>query len=386
MRKFFLLFIAILASSFIFAQSGQKKEKKVTWHFEVSYPISIGSDQIRSNWDLGYVSLDNGIDAIGPLNPLCENWFSDKDLIDYGFQKKSCPLDNFGLSADASFFIFNKDIPMEEYDSFMKQGDRKSYGGFSKTSTKILFPHLQLGMDYKFKKNLYLSLDLFGRGNQINTLEEGYVFFVKDAIVWAFWDSYKNIRNKLEIDAIVEHSTVNMEMNIYTIGLNPMIKYEISIAKGISILPKVGFIAGINKINSTSNWKINYLFPYDYFNNLYMKDSKIEYFDESNYTIKNSQTKYAIYPTIGVEFENGKIFLDAQIEFGNFGNINVVSKSDEPYKGLLLYESNNKIQFPDISAEAKEYQVENYGQPKNRDFINLKKINKIVTIGVGIRF
>lgn len=231
-------------------------------------------------------------------------------------------------------------------------------------------------------------MDLFGRIDQIKSKEGGYIFYTNQIIAgWTHWEGpNQHAVTDWQIDFLVEHPTVNMEMNIYTIGLNPMIKYEISIVKGISISPKVGAVMEMASYNSTSNWTINYLYPDDFMNHVIDKNNgSPKYFNENNYVNKNSQTKYFIHHIIGVEC-GGKVFLDAQIEFGNLGNINVASKGDDPYKGLLLYESNNKIKFPDISAEAKKYQVNNYGTPQNNDFINLKKINKIITVGVGIKF
>lgn len=143
MKKLFLIFIAIVASSFVFAQSGQKKEKKVTWHFEVGYPFSSGSNNIRPNWDLGYLEI-LGYKVIEPLNPLSESWMSGR-IKEFGFQ--SAPYPN-----DYTHFLFTERVQREEFLSHFEDGDRKVYNGFSKTSYKTLIPQINVGVDYKLNK------------------------------------------------------------------------------------------------------------------------------------------------------------------------------------------------------------------------------------------
>lgn len=387
-KNVLFLLIAFMASFSLFAQSGQKKEKKVAWHLEVKYPMNFGGD-LRSNWNLGYLNMieEEGVMKSVPLFPIFETWMGGDKLEDWNLQKAPYP-------QEYSYFLFNGVVLKDEFLSHFNEGDRKVYNGFSKTSYKSLIPQINMGIDVRLVKNLFFSLDLFGCMDQIKIQEEGYIFLTNKIVDASIYTEYKgtpyeHFVSNWQLDFLVEHPQVTTKINILAYGVSPMLKYEIPITEKLSITPKAGVMINKVKYQINSKWEMKTLYPADYLDIL-REDKDIFYPMESEVDRSGAKKDMFVTPIVGLEVGK-KIYLTTEIQFNGGKNLYLGSQSDMPYKGVLLYENANKIKFPDIHPAILQSKGEeeglkgNYGTPANNDFVHMDKI-KLFKVGIGVRF
>ncbi len=364
-KNVLFLLIAFMAGFSLFAQNADKKEKKVHWRLEVKYPLNFGEDP-RSNWDLGYL-MENGRKT--PLSPIHETFMYGR-VKDWGLQSAPYP-------EEYSHFLFADNVGKDEFLSHFNVGDRKVYSGFVKSSYRNVIPQINLGVDMKLFKGLFISLDIFGRMDQIKIQEEGYVFAVNDVIAgWLYLEppSYTNLVTDWQLDLLVENAIVDYKANILSYGLIPMLRYEIQLSNKLSITPKVGAMIGRIFYQTNLDLTDRILYPFDY---LKIFEENKDIFYPSDVTMGGSgkDKEFSLLtPIVGLDIGR-KFYVTTEVQFG-FGK-----KFSEP----LLYNSENKIKFPEIAPTIKKDLKENYGIPQNDDFIYLDKI-RLFKVGVGIKF
>ncbi len=366
MKKIFLLIAFMASVSFLFAQNaGNKKEKRVHWRFEVKYPLNFGEDP-KSNWDLGYL-MENGRKT--PLSPIHETFMYGR-VKDWGLQSASYP-------EEYSHFLFADDVGKDEFLSHFNVGDRKVYSGFVKSSYRNVIPQINLGVDVRLFKKLFLSLDIFGRMDQLNIQEQGYVFTVDDVIAgWLYLEppSYTNLVTDWQLNLLVENAIVDYKAKILSYGIIPMCRYEIPLSNKISVTPKVGVMIGKIFYQTNLDLTDRILYPFDY---LKILENNKDIFYPSDVTMGGSgkDKEFSLLtPIVGLDIGK-KFYVTTEVQFG-FGK-----KFAEP----LLYNSENQIKFPEIAPAIKKDLKENYGTPQNDDFIHLDKI-RLFKVGLGVRF
>ncbi len=385
-KKRFLLFLIVMLLGFSLAFANENpKEKKVYFRFSVGYGLPLGTNSVRPSWDLGYTTFYFGQTGYSyPLDPTMEPWLADRL---WGFFPQSLP----PFPAESCYF----DLVGEQPDFFLKVGDRVVYNGFSKTQYKNIFPPLQFGLDFKITKGVFLSLDLFARQDKLTVDEEGYLFYVRQR-----WGPYYYLPHpdtghyqstEWYIDAIVEHPTANMQMKIWNFGITPGLKFEIPIFKGFTILPKVGVALMWTNTKATSDWALDYLYPYDFIFKLIGDElGKPNYFDKTVWKVAKNETQFVVVPVIGLDFGIGKNFyLSGEVQLGTGKEFSVLNADGQGiYKGLLLYTAelnSQKVRFVQVDPYYEDFRHGNYGTPTFDNVIHLNKV-KLLKISAGLRF
>jgi len=322
---------------------------------------------------LGYL-MENGKKT--PISPIHEILMYGR-LEDWGFQSAPYP-------EEYSHFLFEERVPKDEFLSYLNIGDKKVYNGFVKSSYKNVIPQVNIGIDIRLFKKLFLSLDIFGRLDQLNIQEEGYIFNVKDIIAGWTYTEYPNTPNQhlvtdWQLDLLVGNIGVNYKAKILSYGLMPTLKYEVPLTDKLSITPKAGVMIGRMEYQVKADLFNKSLYPADYLK-IFEDNADIYYPSEITMTGGGKGKNFSFFsPIVGLDIGK-KFYLTTEIQF------NVGKKIEEP----LLYSSGNKIKFPEIAPALNSKGEgmglkENYGVPQNDDFIHLDKI-RLFKVGVGIKF
>jgi hypothetical protein len=380
-KKRFFLFLIVILLGFSLAWAGDNpKEKKVYFRFSVGYGLPIGTNSIRPSWNLGYTTFYFGQTGYSyPLDPTMEPWLV-KRLYQDMPQKAPAPNDYY-------WFNLVGEIP----DFFLKVGDRVAYNGYSQSQYKGCIPPIQLGIDLKLAKHMFISFDVFACQNKLTVQEEGYILYVKGV-----WGPYYELMQpdghygftEWYLDTIMEHPTVNMQMKIWNFGITPGLKFEIPIFKGFTILPKVGVALMWTNAKATSDWALDYLYPYDFVFKLIGDElGKPNYFDKTVWQVVQNTTQFAIAPLVGLDFGIGKNFyVSGELQLGTGKDFSVVTADGQGiYKGLLLYNNSNQMRFCEVDPAYEDFRHGNYGTPVKDDFIHLNKV-KLLKVSAGFRF
>jgi len=379
-KKRFFLFLIVILLGFSLAWAGENpKEKKVYFRFSVGYGLPLGTNSVRPSWDLGYATTyvgQTGYDY--PLVIIDEKWLNERYAWVH-FQQAAAPQDYFICSLIG-------EVP----NFYLKPGDRVILEGYSKTQYKNVVPQINLGLDIKVAKRVFLAFDVFAREDQWKIQEDGHVFYVKQ--VWGPYyilpapDGHYQGTNWY-MDTIIEHPSVDMQMDVWNFGVVPSLKFEIPISRNFSVFPRVGVALFMSKATTQSDWALNYLYPYQHAMRL-MEDPG--YFGNTSWQLKESKTEFAVAPVIGFDFGIGKNFnIGAELQLGSGKNFSCVSDEGEGiYKGYLLFNSGLNAQetrFIQVDPAMKSFRHGYYGTPSFDDGIHLNKV-KLLKVSAGFRF
>jgi len=380
-KKRFFLFLIVILLGFSLAWAGDNpKEKKVYFRFSVGYGLPLGTNSVRPSWDLGYAMSYVG--QTGYKSPPVitdEKWLNERYWM-VGFQQAPAPQDYF-------WFDLINEVP----EFYLKPGDRVILEGYSKSQYKNVIPQINVGVDFKIAKKVFLALDLFARQDQWKIQEDGYIFFVKQV-----WGPYYILPDPRDghyqgtdwyLDSIVEHPSVAMEMNIWNFGVVPSLKFEIPLFKNFSIFPRFGVALFMTKTSAQSDWSLNYLYPYQHAMRFMEQPA---YFGDTSWQVKQSTNEFAIAPVVGLDLGIGKNFyLSAELQLGTGKKFSCVSDEGEGvYNGLLLYNlklASQHTRFIQIDPDIISYFHDYYGTPSFDDFVHLNKV-KLLKVSAGFRF
>ncbi len=379
-KVFLFLIVMLLGFSLAFANDNPK-EKKVYFRFSVGYGLPIGTNSIRPSWDIGYLTAYLGQTGYD-FPPLItdEKWLNER-YWQVHYQQAPAPQD---------YFWFNLINEVPEF--YLKPGDRVILEGYSKSQYKNIVPQINLGLDIKLAKRVFLSLDVFARQDQLKIQEDAHIFFVKQV-----WGPYYYLPDPRDghyqftdwyLDTIIEHPSVDMQMNLWNFGVTPSIKFEIPLFNNCSIYPRVGVALFMTKISAQSDWHLNYIFP-EYHS--WRLQEAVSYFGDTSWQMKESKNEFVVAPVIGLDFGIGKNFyLSAELQLGTGKNFSVLSNNEGEgiYNDLLLYTENLHSQnsrFIQFDDSLESWRHGYCGTPGFDDGVHLNKV-KLLKISAGFRF
>jgi len=244
---FFLVFL-VLTASLVFADTPAKKdnaailkeiakqvvpskpapvEHRANFAIKVRYtplPYLLGS--LRENWNTGLWNIDPDDPRISRPYPV-QMFSIFKDCI--GSNPPDNPYDGyiFGFHGDINKF------PVERYDSVVLQGSSKT-----KTSG---FP-IDVGVELRVVKNLWLAVDVFYQKQHVTTLEEAYILHFQQIVGPYYENEDGQLISAYYCTAPILHFRSTTETDVKIFEIAPMLKYEIPLGKRFSLAPKAGIV------------------------------------------------------------------------------------------------------------------------------------------------
>ena len=394
---FFLIFL-VLTASLVFADTPAQKdnaailkeiakqvvpskpapvEHRANFAIKFRYapfPYLFGS--LRENWNTELYNIDPDNHSIS--RPYMVEMFSIfKDCVN------AFPPDN---PYDAYIFEFHGDtnkFPVERYDEVVLQGSSKT-----KTSG---FP-IDVGLELRVVKNLWLAVDVFYQKQHVTTLEEAYSLNFQN-IAGPYYDDWGDgpvsVYYWYYCKTRINHVRTTTETDVKIFEIAPMLKYEIPLGKRFSLAPKAGIVwQSFKAQNMKTNVYFESTWPLLYYTN------RAVWEDSGSYSMSApDQAKSRVAAIVGLDLDLKlakwlKIGLEA--EYRPSGEKISYIAHDPEYNsdyGMVWYTTN----YSWIKLYADEFKNFEHSSAKGKigkdDFLHYDKMNLLkLSIGLKLTF
>ena len=392
---FFLIFL-VLTASLVFADTPAQKdnaailkeiakqvvpskpapvEHRANFAIKFRYtPFPYLRDSLRENWDTGLWNIDPDDPRIS--RPYMVEMFSIfKDLAWWSAVPPDNPYDAyiFGFHGDTEF-------PVEKYDAVVLQGSSKT-----KTSG---FP-IDVGLELRVVKNLWLAVDVFYQKQHVTTLEEAYTLYFQDIVGPYYENEDGQLISVYYCEAPITHMRTTTETNVKIFEIAPMLKYEIPLGKRFSLAPKAGIVwQSLKAQNMKTDVYGEHTWPLLYYTNRSVWEDPVSY----SMTAPD-QSKSRVAAIVGLDLDLKlakwlKIGLEAEYRPSREKISYIAHDSEYNYDyGMTRYTTN----YSWIKLYADEFKNFEHSSAKGKigkdDFLHYEKFNLLkLSIGLKLTF
>ncbi|MDP2856007.1 MAG: hypothetical protein Q8N90_02680 [bacterium] len=390
---FFLIFL-VLTASLVFADTPAQKdnaailkeiakqvvpskpapvEHRANFAIKFRYtPIPYLLGSLRENWNTELYNIDPDDHSIS--RPYMVEMFSIfKDLA--GANSPDNPY-------DAYIFAFHGDtkFPVERYDKVVLQGSSKT-----KTSG---FP-IDVGLELRVVKNLWLAVDVFYQKQHVTTLEEMYYLYFQRIVGPYYEDWDGQLISVYYCTTRITHMRTTTETNVKIFEIAPMLKYEIPLGKRFSLAPKAGIVwQSLKAQNMKTDAYFESTWPLLYYTN------RAVWENPGSYSITApDQAKSKVAAIVGLDLDLKlakwlKIGLEAEYRPGREKISYIAHDSEYNYDyGMVWYTTI----YSNIKLYADEFKKFEHSSAKGKigkdDFLHYDKMNLLkLSIGFKLTF